>query len=209
MLYWSIGHDILAEQQAGGWGDDVVERIAEDLRLATGSARGFSRRNLFYMRRFAALWPEVEKVPSVRAQISWTAHRSLLDRFAGDRDLYVWYAAKAAENRWSVRHLQGQIALWTARAPRLRADELRGCARAGRRRSGAAGDEGPVHLRLPRARRGRPRARPRAGADRRYPEVPAGARHWLRVLRSPEAAARRRAGVLHRLFRVSVIPITL
>jgi hypothetical protein len=44
MLYWSIGRDILAQQQAGGWGDDVVGRIADDLRVATGSARGFSRR---------------------------------------------------------------------------------------------------------------------------------------------------------------------
>ena len=75
MLYWSIGHDILAEQQTGGWGEDIVGRIAEDLRVETGSARGFTRRNLFYMRRFAALWPEAEKVPSVMAQISWTAHR--------------------------------------------------------------------------------------------------------------------------------------
>ena len=86
MLYWSIGHDILAEQQTGGWGEDIVGRIAEDLRVETGSARGFTRRNLFYMRRFPALWPEAQKVPSVMAQISWTAHRSLLDRFAEDRD---------------------------------------------------------------------------------------------------------------------------
>jgi len=62
-LCWSIGHEILLEQQARGWGDDVVGRIAEDLRAGTGSTRGFSRRNLFYMRRFAAIWPEAEKVP--------------------------------------------------------------------------------------------------------------------------------------------------
>ena len=55
MLYWSIGRDILAQQQAAGWGDDIVGRIAADLRAETGSARGFSRRNLFYMRRFAAV----------------------------------------------------------------------------------------------------------------------------------------------------------
>ena len=61
MLYWSIGRDILDQQQAGGWGDDIVGRIAQDLSADTGSARGFSRRNLFYMRRFAALWPDARK----------------------------------------------------------------------------------------------------------------------------------------------------
>ncbi len=61
MLYWSIGRDILQQQQAHGWGDDVVGRISQDLRTATGGARGYSRRNLFYMRLFAALWPEIEK----------------------------------------------------------------------------------------------------------------------------------------------------
>jgi hypothetical protein len=62
LLYWSIGHEILRQQRASGWGDDVVGRIAQDLALETNSARGFSRRNLFYMRRFAALWPERETV---------------------------------------------------------------------------------------------------------------------------------------------------
>jgi predicted nuclease of restriction endonuclease-like (RecB) superfamily len=111
MLYWSIGRDILDQQQAGGWGDDVVGKIAQDLAADTGSLRGFSRRNLFYMRRFATLWPEREKVPSVMAQIAWTSHRMLMDRFSEDPDLYAWYAAKTVANRWSVRQLQAQIQL--------------------------------------------------------------------------------------------------
>jgi hypothetical protein len=75
-LYWSIGRDILAQQQASQWGDDVVARIAEDLREGTGATRGFTRRNVLYMRRFAPLCPDPEKVPSVMAQIGWTAHAS-------------------------------------------------------------------------------------------------------------------------------------
>jgi hypothetical protein len=50
----------------------VVGRIAQDLSAGTGSARGFSRRNLFYMRRFATIWPEREKVQPLAAQIGWT-----------------------------------------------------------------------------------------------------------------------------------------
>ena len=111
MLYWSIGCDILEQQRRGGWGEDIVGRIAQDLALDTGSVRGFSRRNLFYMRRFAVLWPEREKVPSAVAQIGWTAHRVLLDRFSEDPGLYTWYAAHASRERWSVRYLKGQIDL--------------------------------------------------------------------------------------------------
>jgi hypothetical protein len=82
MLYWSIGRDILDQQQASGWGDDVVGRISEDLTADMGGARGFSRRNLFYMRRLASLWTEPEKVPPVVAQIGWSHNRLLLDAFA-------------------------------------------------------------------------------------------------------------------------------
>ena len=111
MLYWSIGREILDQQQASGWGDDVVGRIAQDLSADTGSARGFSRRNLFYMRRFATIWPEREKVQPLAAQIGWTHHQVLIDAFGNDRELYAWYAGKAVENRWSRRHLTGQIHL--------------------------------------------------------------------------------------------------
>jgi predicted nuclease of restriction endonuclease-like (RecB) superfamily len=111
MLYWSIGRDILAQQQASDWGDDIVGRIAQDLATETGSARGFSRRNLFYMRRFAAAWPDAEKVPSAMAQIGWTHHRILLDGFADQPEIYGWYVGRCAENRWSVRQLKAQIDL--------------------------------------------------------------------------------------------------
>ena len=71
MLYWSIGRDVIAEQRAGGWGKDVVGRIAEDLRLATGSARGFSRRNLFCMRRFSDNQGAIAPLPEIAARKRW------------------------------------------------------------------------------------------------------------------------------------------
>jgi predicted nuclease of restriction endonuclease-like (RecB) superfamily len=111
MLYWSIGREILDQQEAGGWGDDIVGRIAQDLATDIGSPRGFSRRNLFYMRRFATMWPDPEKVQTLSAQMGWSHHQVLLDAFRADPDLYSWYAAKTAGNQWSVRQLQGQINL--------------------------------------------------------------------------------------------------
>jgi predicted nuclease of restriction endonuclease-like (RecB) superfamily len=73
--------------------------------------RGFSRRNLFYMRRFASVWRDPEKVQTLSAQIGWSHHQALLDSFADQPETYLWYAHKAAEQRWSVRQLKAQIDL--------------------------------------------------------------------------------------------------
>jgi hypothetical protein len=40
MLYWSIGRDVLAQQEASHWGDDVVGRIADDLSRAPARREG-------------------------------------------------------------------------------------------------------------------------------------------------------------------------
>lgn len=111
LLYWGIGREILERQHALGWGDDVVGRISEDLRADTGGARGFSRRNLFYMRRFAGIWPDREIVQTLSALLGWSHHQVLIDAYADDPDRYRWYAVQAHEKRWSVRHLKAQVDL--------------------------------------------------------------------------------------------------
>jgi predicted nuclease of restriction endonuclease-like (RecB) superfamily len=109
-LYWTIGREILEKQQSAGWGDDVIGQIASDLK-ADGFGRGFYRSNLFYMRKFAQLWPEFQFVQSLIGQISWTQHIRLMDSFSGETDTYLFYASKSAQNNWSVRFLEAQIAL--------------------------------------------------------------------------------------------------
>lgn len=110
-LYWSIGRVILAEQERHAWGDDVVGLLAADLRGREDVGRGFSRRNLFYMRKFASLWPDAQIVQPLAAQMGWAHHQVLLDTVGDAPDLYAWYAAKAVENRWSRRELRGQVDL--------------------------------------------------------------------------------------------------
>ena len=53
LLYWQIGRDILLRQQQQGWGAKVIDRLAADLRKAFPEMKGFSSRNLKYMRAFA------------------------------------------------------------------------------------------------------------------------------------------------------------
>lgn len=71
LLYWQIGRDILARQGREGWGAKVIERLALDLRNAFPDMKGFSPRNLKYMRSFAQAWPDAEFVQGVLAQLPW------------------------------------------------------------------------------------------------------------------------------------------
>lgn len=51
LLYWDIGRGIVEKQQAAGWGDAVVERLAADLRAAFPDMRGFSNQNVWRMKQ--------------------------------------------------------------------------------------------------------------------------------------------------------------
>ena len=53
LLYWSIGRDILERQDRLGWGAKVIDQLAADLRKEFPENKGFSGRNLKYMRSFA------------------------------------------------------------------------------------------------------------------------------------------------------------
>lgn len=77
-LYWQIGRDILEQQQ--GWGARVIDRLARDLRVTFPDMRGFSPRNLKYMRALAEAWPSGEFVQQAAAQLPWFHLCTLLDK---------------------------------------------------------------------------------------------------------------------------------
>lgn len=108
-LYWSIGRDILERQRTSGWGSKVVDRLAADLQREFPEQRGWSRRNLLYMRQTAEVWPtEAAFVQQAVARLPWGHVTVLLSRLKTleDRD---WYAARAADEGWSRGVLEHQI----------------------------------------------------------------------------------------------------
>ena len=108
LLYWDIGRSILDKQNDQGWGSRVIDRLATDLRDAFPEMKGFSPRNLKYMRAFAAAWPEREIVQQSVAQLSWRQNLALIEKLANSQDR-LWYAAKTLEHGWSSNILTLQI----------------------------------------------------------------------------------------------------
>lgn len=107
-LYWQIGRDILQRQQQQGWGAKVIDRLSLDLRAAFPDMKGWSPRNLKYMRAFAAAWPEEEFVQQVVAQIPWGHNVRILD-YLKDPAEREWYVRKTIEYGWSRDILVLQI----------------------------------------------------------------------------------------------------
>ncbi|HQA26344.1 MAG TPA: PDDEXK nuclease domain-containing protein [Candidatus Competibacteraceae bacterium] len=99
-LYWQIGRDILQRQSTQGWGSKVIERLARDLREAFPEMKGFSARNLKYMRAFAEAWPDAEFVQQPAAQLPWFHLCTLIDKLK-DPALRLYYADLARTEGWS------------------------------------------------------------------------------------------------------------
>jgi predicted nuclease of restriction endonuclease-like (RecB) superfamily len=114
LLYWDLGRSILDKQSDQGWGSRVIDRLAADLREAFPEVKGFSPRNLKYMRAFAAAWPDREIVQASLAQLTWYHQIALIEKL--DRpETRLWYAARTIEHGWSRNILALQIEAQTHR----------------------------------------------------------------------------------------------
>ena len=70
--------------------------------------KGFSPRNLKYMRTFAEAWPDAEFVQQAAALLPWGHNLVLLDKLPGPQTRR-WYAAQAIKHNWSRNILTMQI----------------------------------------------------------------------------------------------------
>lgn len=108
LLYWQIGRDILQRQEQEGWGAKVIDRLARDLKHEFPEMKGFSPRNLKYMRAFAAAYPDESIVQTTPAQITWYHSTTLLDKVK-DADEREWYARAVVLHGWSRDVMVHQI----------------------------------------------------------------------------------------------------
>ncbi len=107
-LYWDIGRMLLERQERAGWGAKIIDRLAVDIAEACPDMKGFSPRNLKYMRAFAAAWPDPAIVQRVVAQLPWRQNIALLEHL-GDANTRLWYAERAIQHGWSRDVLELQI----------------------------------------------------------------------------------------------------
>ena len=84
-------------------GNIFVENLAADIKISFPDTTGYSVRNLKYMAKFAAAYPNDENDEFVQqpvAQIPWGHNITLLDKLSDNKER-LWHAEKIAENGWS------------------------------------------------------------------------------------------------------------
>jgi predicted nuclease of restriction endonuclease-like (RecB) superfamily len=135
-INWEIGRMITLHEADAGWGAKIIDRLAEDLRLEFPDMKGFSTRNLRYMREFYQAYPFLILQPVVAklemalpeepknkqitdnqydiilqplvAKLPWTHHVVILTKVKETKER-VFYIKKCIENGWSRIVLETQI----------------------------------------------------------------------------------------------------
>ncbi len=107
-LYHGIGLDILDRQRRQGWGAKVIDRLSSDLRNAFPEMKGFSSRNLKYMKAFAEECPNLQIGQQSAAQLPWFHIITLITKLR-DSTAREWYAREALQQSWGRETLALQI----------------------------------------------------------------------------------------------------
>ncbi len=108
LLHWQIGtrirRDILREKRAD-YGEQIVSALSAQLESEFG--RGYGRRNLFHMIRFAEVFPDLRIVQSLITQLGWTHFLRIIP--IDDPLKRDFYAEMCRIERWSTRTLAKKI----------------------------------------------------------------------------------------------------
>jgi len=105
LLFWHIGKVIIDNSS---YGSSFVENLARDIKSEFPHTKGYSVRNLRYMRKFAESFDDVENLQVPLADLTWYHLQTLMDKVP-DESACLWYASKTLENGWSRNVLLHQI----------------------------------------------------------------------------------------------------
>lgn len=95
-LYWDIGRLIEKRQKGETWGKSIVERLAADLQLEFPGIKGFSKDNIWRMRKFYLHYSQNRKLAPLVQEISWAKNIAVLESCKDDseREFYLRMVTK-------------------------------------------------------------------------------------------------------------------
>ena len=108
-LYWELAERIVAKQQESAWGDGFLLQMSSDLQVEFPDMKGFSLRNLKYMRQWFQFWSAEPAIgQQLVAQIPW-GHNLVIISKIKTTEQALFYVQQTIQNNWSRVVLTHQI----------------------------------------------------------------------------------------------------
>jgi len=111
-LYFEIGKEIVAKQEALGWGKSVVEQMSNDLIDEFGEKSGYSSSNLWRMRNFYLAYQDNPNLAQLVREISWGQNILICEK-CKTKEEKEYYIKNAIENGWNrnvlMHHIQTNL----------------------------------------------------------------------------------------------------
>ena len=98
-LYFNIGKTL---EENSSWGNKFIDNVAMELKMFFPNLKGFSVRNLKYMKSFYNEYKDDEEFVQLVAQLPWKHNITLMQKVK-DKEIRKWYMGKC---------LDGQIIFW-------------------------------------------------------------------------------------------------
>ena len=104
-LYYRIGKVLYDNSK---WGNKFLDKLAFELKTSYPNQKGFSVRNLKYMKTFYSEYHDDLEFVHLGAQLPWKHNISLIEKVK-DRSIRKWYMERCIEEGWSKSILIYQI----------------------------------------------------------------------------------------------------
>lgn len=95
-------------EENSSWGNKFIDNVAMDLKMSFPNLKGFSVRNLKYMKTFYNEYKDDEEFVQLVAQLPWKHNITLMQKVK-DKEIRKWYMNKCLEDGWSDSVLVYQI----------------------------------------------------------------------------------------------------
>lgn len=133
LLYWELGKQITVKQQQSQWGSGFINQLSKDLKADFADMGGFSRSNLFAIKKFYQVYNDMfknvhqpegisvfEKIPQPGGQmdfpeilnyckdVPWKHNILIIERIKTAPEI-IFYLQQTIKNNWSRSVLEYQI----------------------------------------------------------------------------------------------------
>ena len=104
-LYFNIGKTL---EENSSWGNKFIDNVAIELKMSFPNLKGFSVRNLKYMKSFYNEYKDDEEFVQLVAQLPWKHNITLMQKVK-DKEIRKWYMNRCLEEGGSDSILVYQI----------------------------------------------------------------------------------------------------